>query len=93
MRELTLFYLADCPYCRNARRALEELTVEDPAYGRVPVQWIEESRQPQVAERYDYYYVPAVFAGTEKLYEARPLESYASCKDHLRAALDTALAE
>lgn len=93
MEKLALFYLTDCPYCHNAKRALKELIGEQPSYGKVEIQWIEESEQPDVAERYDYYYVPAVFMGTEKLYEARPMESYAQCREHLRAALDAALAK
>lgn len=91
MKKLTLFYLENCPYCINARRALAELVQEEPAYGQVPVEWIEESRQPQLAERYDYYYVPTIYDGEEKLYEANPTESYADCKKNVRAALDAVL--
>ena len=91
MDKLTLFYLEDCPYCRNARKAMAELTGENAAYAAVPVDWIEESRRPEVAERYDYYYVPAVFAGEKKLYEAHPGESFDACKRNLASALDAAL--
>ncbi len=91
MKDLKLFYLEDCPYCRNARRALAELTAENAVYGDVPIEWIEESCRRMLAERYDYYYVPAVFAGDTKLYEARPGESYEDCKAHIRSALDAAL--
>lgn len=91
MKKLTLFYLEDCPYCRNARRALDELVKENPAYAGVAVDWIEESRRPELAEQYDYYYVPTVFAGETKLYEAHPSESYSDCKEKLRAALDAVL--
>lgn len=86
MEKLTLFYLEDCPYCRNARKALAELTEENAAYTEVPVEWIEEIRQPDVADKYDYYYVPTVFSGSEKLYEAAPGESYADCKANMKAA-------
>ena len=88
MKKLTIFHLDDCPYCHNARRALEELIREHPAYGEIGIEWIEESRQPELADAYDYYYVPAVFAGREKLCEARPGESFAECRQKLRAALD-----
>ncbi len=93
MKDLTLFYLEGCPYCRNARRALEELEAENPAYAAVPIDWVEESQQPGLAGRYDYYYVPTVYAGARKLYEARPGESFAQCKASLRSALDFALAD
>lgn len=90
--KLTLFHLDNCPYCHNARRALAELVKENPAYGQIEIDWIEESRQPEVAERYDYYYVPTIYLGEDKLYEARPSESYADCKRNIKASLDTALA-
>lgn len=89
-RPIRLFYLEDCPYCHNARRALAELAAEDPKYRAAKIEWIEESRHPEIAGQYDYYYVPTVFAGDKKLYEARPSESYAECKEKLRAALDAA---
>ena len=88
MKKIILFHLTHCPYCHNARRALEELTKENPAYGEVQIDWIEESQQPELANRYDYYYVPTIYAGDKKLYEASPSESYADCKENIRAALD-----
>ncbi len=91
MKTITLFYLEDCPYCRHARAAVEELVEENPAYGGIGIDWIEESRRPDVADRYDYYYVPTVFCGDEKLYEASPLQGYASIRESLRAAFDRVL--
>ncbi len=91
MRELTLFHLTDCPYCRNARAALEQLRQEDSRYARVPVTWIEESQAPEVCRQYDYWYVPSVFLGERKLYEAHPGESYGECLEGLRRALEEAL--
>ena len=91
MKTLTLFYLTDCPYCHNAKRALEELYREEPAFAGIQIDWVEEREQPDVAARYDYYYVPTVFDGTVKRYEARPGESYADCKAQLRAVLTQAL--
>ena len=91
MREIKLFYLESCPYCHNARRALKELVKENPVYGEIRVEWIEESEQPDLAQQYDYYYVPTIFAGDKKLYEARPSEDYAACKQNVKAALDAVL--
>ena len=90
MAKLTIFYLAHCPYCRNARKAVRELQAEDAAYAALELDWIEESQQPDVADAYDYYYVPSVFAGQEKLYECSPSEDYEAIKAHLRAAFDAA---
>lgn len=87
-KKLTLFHLADCPYCHKARRAFEELQSEEPAYRAVEVEWVEEREQPALADRYDYYHVPAVFAGERKLYEASPGEGYDEIKANIRRALD-----
>ena len=91
MKKITLFYLSDCPYCRNARKALEELKQENPAYGEIDIDWIEESEHPELAEKYNYYYVPAMYVGDKKLYEAKPSESYAMCKENVKAVLDAVL--
>ena len=91
MEKLTLFHLNDCPYCRYARKALAELAAENPAYQALPIEWIEERQQPELAAQYDYYYVPSLFAGQRKLYEASPADTYEDVKGNLRAALDTIL--
>ena len=91
MKKLTLFYLETCPYCINAKKALKELGEEKAAYAAAEIEWIEESRQPSLAESYDYYYVPTVFLDGEKLYEAHPGESFEACKDELRRCLDRVL--
>lgn len=91
MKTLTLFHLADCPYCHYARRALQELNAENPAYHTIQIEWIDERRQADLAAQYDYYYVPSLFDGKKKLYEANPSQSYEDVKRSLRSALDTAL--
>ena len=91
MKKITLFYLTDCPFCRNARKALEELKKENPAYGEIEIDWIEESEQPEAAGKYDYYYVPTMYVADKKMYEAKPSESYAACKENVKAVLDAVL--
>ncbi|WP_301861171.1 glutaredoxin [uncultured Megasphaera sp.] len=92
MKEITAFYLNGCPYCKGAREAVQELIAENPAYGTVPVMWYEESEQPEAVQGHSYYYVPSLFIGKEKLYEAQPGQSYDEIKAHVKAALDAALA-
>lgn len=92
MKDLTIFYLDDCPYCRNAKRALGELMAEDPAYAGTPIRWVEESREPDLAAKFDYYYVPTAYLGDRKLFEAAPGDSFETCKEQLRSALDAARA-
>ena len=91
MKKLTIFHLDDCPYCHNARKALAELKAETPEYGQVDVEWVEESQHPEIVEGHDYYYVPTIYAGSQKLYEAHPGEPYSECKANVRTALNMVL--
>ena len=91
MKEIELFYLANCPYCKNARKAIGELCEENPAYADIDIHWIEESQEPALAEARDYYSVPTIFFGDEKLYEAHFTHSYDVIKDHSRTAFDKVL--
>lgn len=92
MKELTMFYLEDCGYCAKARQALDELFAENPAYAGIPLTRIEESREPALADSYDYYAVPSFFIGKDKLFEAHIGMRYEDIKAAVRACLDAALA-
>lgn len=91
MKELTAFYLTDCPYCINAKAALAELCKEKPEYAGISIDWIEESVEPERTNGYDYYYVPTFFLGKEKLYEAKPGETYEECRELVKSCLEKAL--
>ena len=91
MAEITIFELAFCPYCRKARKALRALAEENPAYAEIRVRWVDESRERALADQYDYWYVPSVYQGSRKLYEADPAEGYEEIRAGLRAALDQAM--
>lgn len=92
MREIEIFYLTGCPYCRNARRAVEELLEEEPAYRALSLRWIEENEEPALADSRDYYRVPSLFYREDKLYECAPFQGYETIKANIRAAFDRALA-
>ena len=91
--EATIFYMTGCPYCSKAKQALAELLTENPDYGQVVINWINETTEPEKAEGYDYYYVPTVFFGKKKLYEAHPGDDAAFIKESLRKALDEIIGE
>ena len=93
MKALTILYMLGCPYCRSAKQALAELQAETPAYARVDVTWIDENRDAAAQAYQDYWYVPTVYLGQEKLYEASPTENYAAIKAQVQRCLDRALAE
>ena len=88
MKKIVLFYLENCPYCHYAKRAVKELQEEKQEYNEIEIEWIEESRHPEMAEQYNYYYVPTIFFGDRKLYEASPSEDYDACKKNVKAAFD-----
>ncbi len=88
-KKLTILHLDHCPYCHKARQALDELQAENPAYRGVAVEWIEEERESEAASRYtDYYYVPTIYAGTDKLFEAHPGDDHDKIKAEVKRALD-----
>ena len=69
MKKVTMFIMASCPYCRQARKWMEELLEEYPEYAGVEMEIIDETQQPEIANQWDYYYVPTYFLGKEKLHE------------------------
>ncbi|MBO6014868.1 MAG: glutaredoxin [Clostridia bacterium] len=91
MKAITMFYLETCGYCDKARRALEELYAENPVYKQVPLTMIEESREPALADTYDYYAVPSFFDGKTKLFEAHLFMSYEDIRDEVKKVLDYAM--
>ena len=87
-----MFYLSDCGYCARAFQALDELYAENPAYRYIPINIIEESEFPEIANQYDYYAVPSFYAEGSKLFEAHLFMSYDDIRDKVRRVLDYALA-
>jgi glutaredoxin len=69
MQELTLFYLETCPFCQRVRGYMRELCDENPDYAKIPVKLVEERQESELADRYDYYYVPCFYLGREKIAE------------------------
>ena len=87
MKKVTMFMMATCPHCAKALRCMDELYNENPAYKSIEVEKIDEVKQPDIAGKYDYYYVPTFYVGDEKLHEG-------ICDiDKVRAVFDAALAD
>jgi len=87
MKEITYFYLKGCPYCRKADVLIERLVKENPQFADIPIKKIEENENPEIAGSYDYYYVPCLWIGKEKLHEGAPT------KEQIRKVLERALEE
>ena len=86
--KLTAFILSSCPYCLQAGELIEELYAENPALSKIEIDFIDEAKEPELAERYDYYRVPSFFLGEEKLYEADPKWSRDEAKQRLKEMFD-----
>ena len=69
---MKLFILENCPHCRNARRWINQIEIE----------LIDEQINSELADQYDYYYVPALFDGNTKLHEG------VASKDGLKKIFD-----
>ena len=85
MKNVRVFILKSCPYCKAALRWLEELRKEDARYAALPVEIIDENEQKALADSLDYYLVPTIYVGDKKVHEG------AATKDKIRRALDAAL--
>jgi len=86
MKEITYFYLKSCPYCKMANNMIAELIDEDPEFADISIKKIEESENPEIANKYDYYYVPCFWIGDKKLHEGVPTKE--KIRDVLTAALE-----
>lgn len=89
MKNAKLFILENCPYCKEARRILNDLLQEE-KYAKfnecVNFQLIDEAKDTKLAESYDYYYVPTFYLDEVKLIEG------ATDTEQIRAFLDKAVA-
>ncbi|MBP1554976.1 MAG: glutaredoxin [Oscillospiraceae bacterium] len=91
MKKITYFFIKTCPYCRHANRAIEELTAENEAYRDIEIERICEEENPDIVKNYDYYYVPCMYIGTDKIYEADPSQGYDEIRNAVKNVMDLAL--
>ena len=69
MKNVKLFYLKHCPFCKKAIRYIDELKAQYAELASVEIDMIEESEQPDVADKFDYYYVPTFYVDGVKEHE------------------------
>jgi glutaredoxin len=85
MSEITYFYLDGCPFCHQADKLIAELVAENPEFAAVRINKIEETQNKTLADSYNYFYVPCLWLGSEKLFEGVPT------KEKIRASLSAAV--
>ena len=69
MKQVLYFCLEGCPYCRQADKWMEEAVREHPEYANVEIKTIEERRERDFANKFDYYYVPTFYVDGVKVHE------------------------
>ena len=50
-------------FAKKALRYIEELKEEYPEFQPIEIEMIEETQHPDIADQYDYYYVPTFYSG------------------------------
>lgn len=70
-----------CPYCEQAYRAIKQLKAQNNSYADTEIEIVDKNFQPEIAKNFAqaYYYVPSMFVGNKKIYEAHPGETYEEC--------------
>ena len=57
------FIRKDARSAKKALRYIEELKAEYPEFQPIEIEMIEETQHPDIADQYDYYYVPTFLCG------------------------------
>ena len=84
MKPVLMFITSWCPYCKKAYVMIDDLKKTNPEYANIEVTVIDEELQPEIAKKYDYYYVPTFYVDGVKLHEGVP------SKDIIRKVFDEA---
>ena len=88
MKIITMIKMQGCPYCAAAFRAIDAVKKD---YPPVELEVIDEKKQSKLAERfYDHYYVPSMYVGGKKIYEAQPGETYEECLANVKKVFEAA---
>ena len=88
MKKITLIKMEGCPYCAAAFKAIDAIKKN---YSAAELEIIDQNFQPQLAEKFtDYYYVPSMYVGGKKIYEAHPGESYDECLANVKKVFEVA---
>ena len=85
MKRITMFMIKSCPYCIKARKWMDELFESDAKYKEIPLTVIDENEDPELAAKYNYYYVPTYYTDDEKVHEG------AATFDIVKRVFDSAL--
>ena len=68
-KKITMFIIKSCPYCKEALNWMDELYSKNPEYKSLEIEIIDENEHPDIADRYDYHYVPTYYIANKKVHE------------------------
>lgn len=83
MKKVLMFMMATCPYCQKAIAITAKLLLQDP-YKDIEIEMIDETVYPDIANKYDYFYVPTYYVDGKKLHEG------AADEENIKAVLHAA---
>lgn len=86
MKKIKMFYQEKCPFCRKAFKYMDELKQEHPEYKDIEIETVEETLHPDIANEYDYYYVPTFYMDGKKYHEGGIFKN--EVEDMLKKALE-----
>jgi len=68
MKKIIMFMQAGCPYCIRAK-AIQQQLLNEAAYAGIHIEMIDENLHPEIADLYDYFFVPSYYYNGRKLHE------------------------
>ncbi|MCL2814812.1 MAG: thioredoxin family protein [Oscillospiraceae bacterium] len=86
MKKILMFTMAGCPYCRSARKWMDEILKSDERYKAIPLEIVDENERPDISAKYDYNYVPTYYLDGKKVHDGAA--SFEIVKRVFDAALD-----
>ena len=84
MTDILMFMMSTCPYCKKAEKYMAEL-LKQPEYAGLQIARVDENKEPEVADMYDYFYVPTYYVGGQKVFEG------AATMDDVKRVFDLAI--
>ena len=67
MKQILMMIQESCPYCRKARKFMEELQAENSEYAEADIRVVDENIEVEFADSLDYYYVPTYYVDGKKI--------------------------
>lgn len=62
--KIQVFILKNCPHCLKFKQLFSQVDLND-----FDVEYIDEQENKELADKFDYYYVPSVFYKNKKIHE------------------------